>query len=262
MFIESALQLLGEDSQDYVAFFADNEEKYEYLTIKTLGNLYIHGELSEMRRLTAEAEGKKSFTSGIFLQYINFSKAVSDEKLTNEERLDKLLDAIQITHKNFDNKKLKTTVFTYNEITIIGEIAATYHRLGDSEKAVQIIYGLKASMNRNYMDEWEKSRTYPMILFNLSVYLGALERNEEMYDACIEVKQYAIKYNNMRVLPRVLATIAHYHFLKEDYVGYKSTLLEAYFSARGMGQYSLSNLIAKIAKERYNVDVEAVLKSF
>ena len=256
--MEYAFQKLGEDSQDYMAFFLDGDEKFGYLTMKRLGNLHIQENYTEMRRLIGEAEGRKPFTSGIFLQYLLFCKTAADKDLAPQERLDRLTEAIRITEKDFKEEMVGSSVFSYNEIIIISGIADAYHQLGDSQKAVQMMYGLKESMDMGYIDEWEKSRTYPMVLYNLSVYLGALDRDDEMYDVCVEAKKYAVRYNNMRVLPKVLGTIAHYKFLKGDYIGMKDILYQAYFTARGMEQYSMANLIAQVAKERYNIDLNTV----
>ncbi|MDR0325677.1 MAG: helix-turn-helix domain-containing protein [Oscillospiraceae bacterium] len=254
--VEHILQKLGENSQDYSPLLVNADERYGYSVKTRLEQLHRQEDYVEMRRLVADAEGKKPFTSGLFRQVLLFYQVMTDEHVEKEERLERLMEAIGITVKDFNAEKLSVSVFSYTEIIIIDEIANAYHCLGDSEKAVQIMYGLKASLDRNYVDKWEQSRTYPTLLFNLSVYLGALERNDEMYDACVEAKRWAVRYNNTRALPSILATIAHCKFLKGDYIGMTDELLQAYMSARAMEKYRLATRISKVSKERYGIDLE------
>ncbi|MDR0325116.1 MAG: helix-turn-helix transcriptional regulator [Oscillospiraceae bacterium] len=254
--IEHALQRLGEDSQDYIAFFLDGDEKHGYQTIQKLRHLIVEEDYEEIRKVVAEAEGQAAFASGLYLQYIAFCKAVSDGSITEQERLDLLLDVIRMTQKAFPESA--PYFLSHNEITIIGKIASTYHRLGEHEKAVQIMYGVKESMDVFYNDEWEKSQTYPMVLYNLAVYLGALERNKEAQEICIEAKKHAIKYNTMRCLPNIIAYMAHNYFLEEDYSRFKEYFIEAYYTARAMGQHRLANHMIHVATDRYKGHLDGI----
>ena len=177
---EFILQKLGEDSQDTLAFFRDSDERQGHQIYSQLKYHHIQGNRDEMSKLIKEAEKTKYFESGVNLQFLLFCKTEVDKTLSLEDRLGKLLEALRLTEKNFIPEEIGKSVYAYSEIIVIAGIADAYHRMKDYEKAVQIMYGLKESLDVGYINDWEKARVYPAVLFNLSVYLGALERNDEM----------------------------------------------------------------------------------
>lgn len=255
---ETAMQMLGGDSQDYFSFVLDADEQFGYTKLIELRHLVVEGDFESLRILVSELEDKKPFGDRFFEQFLLFCKTISDETTSEEEKLKLLLDIIRMTKKNFDIADIENYLLTYNEITILGRIASAYFRLGDKEKAVQISYGTKNSMDKNYANGWEKSRTYPSLMYNLSKYLGQLGRHDEAFQACITARQWAIKYNKLKALPSILANLAHYYFLKEDFSNFREHILQAYFSARGMDQHRLANEIINASKNVYNFDIESI----
>jgi putative transcriptional regulator len=256
--VEAVLQLLGYDFQDYILFFLEEEERFGYLTIKKLNQLHAIKNYGEMRRLIEEITGRKPFNEGLFLQYLQFCEVVSDEVSTPQERITRLVDIIRLTRRDFQEETVGSTILTTREVTMIALLADIYHIMGNNEKAVQILYGLKKSLDVSFISDREKARTYPAVLFNLSVCLGNLERNEEMNDICMEARRFAVRNESPRSLPSILGTMAHYRFLQKDFVGMKDLLYQAYFTARGLEQFQLANTIAGVARERYGIDLEAI----
>lgn len=257
--LEAAMQMLGEDSQDYFRFIITGDEQFGYENLINLRHLAVEGRLTELRELATELDGKKPFDEHFFSQFLQYCKIISAQEMSEEVKLELLLETIRITKKDFDIGKIRDYLLTYNEITIINKIAEVYFNLGEKEKekekAVQILYGVKDSMDANYANDWEKSRTYPALMYNLSTMLGLSERHDEAYEACHTAMQWAIKFNKMRVLPSILANLAHCLFIKGDMSGVRERIHQAYFSARGMEQFRLATLIRDIAKREYNIEI-------
>lgn len=247
--------MLGEDSQDYFGFILTGDEQFGYENLVKLRHLAVTGQLNELRELTAELDGKKPFDERFYLQFLQYCKIITDKEMSEEVKLELLLETIRITKKDFDISKIHDYLLAYNEITIINRIAEALFNLGEKEKAVQVLYGVKDSMDANYANGWEKSRTYPALFYNLSKVLGLSERHYEAYEACLTAKQWAIKYNKMRVLPSILANLAHCLFLKGDMSGVCEHIHQAYYSARGMEQHRLADMIRDVAKREYNIDI-------
>lgn len=252
---EVAVQMLGENSQDYFGFILTGDEQFGYANLIKLRHLAAEGQLKELRELTAELDGRKPFDERFYLQFLRYCKIISDTEMSEEVKLELLLETIEITKKDFDIGKIHVYLLTHNEIAIINRIAEAYFNLNEKEKAVQILYSVKNSMDANYANGWEKSRTYPALMYNLSKILGLSERHDEAYEACLTAKYWAIKYNNMRVLPSILANIAHCLFLKGDMLGVREHIHQAYYSARGMEQFRLADMVRDVAKREYNIDI-------
>lgn len=259
MSIETALQKLGEDSQLYLINFLDREDEKGYNAVQEMRRLVIERKKPELRALVKMLEGKVPFKSGLYLQYLLFCKAESAESITEQERLDILTSAIKITKKKFCLDEIGVYLLSQTEISVIGKMAETYALLGDNENAVQILYGVKKSMDTFYIEGKEKARLYPNTLYNLSVYLDQLERHEEAQKVCEEARDCAIKFNNTSVLPSILAAMSCHYFLLGDDHNSREFLLQAYYTARALKQFSLAKIIEDIAREEQGVDLTNIV---
>lgn len=113
---------------------------------------------------------------------------INEAKYTNEERLEQLETAIQLTCPKYKNGFIPQ-VLSYDEIILLNNIAICHHVEGDSAQAIRILTSLKDYFDHHMISAEEALRTQPMVLYNLSKYLGLNGR----YDECIEICDMGIR---------------------------------------------------------------------
>ncbi|MCM1223714.1 MAG: hypothetical protein NC548_55615, partial [Lachnospiraceae bacterium] len=125
-------------------------------------------------------------------QFYLFELAISKshkEKCT--ELKNDMLKVIKITIPNYDeNFDISKHYLTVLELMRINNIAIEEGLLGNKEKAISIMMSLKEYFETDKVDVHEKIKEYPVILSNLSDWLGETER----YQECLEVVEDGIKF--------------------------------------------------------------------
>ncbi len=155
-----------------------------------LRQAYIRGDYQKASKLLTEFKSAYESASPENKQvYDTISVLIEqrDNKITDDEALDKLECALRLTSLKYSRNSLPKYL-SYDEIIILNNIAIRLWRTGNKEKAVEILYHISDFYDSQKCDIEEALRTQPMILYNLSKYLGLLER----YNDCIAVCNRAI----------------------------------------------------------------------
>lgn len=105
------------------------------------------------------------------------------ERYTNEERLQELENALRLTHPNYQRGKIPF-LLSYEEIILMNNIANTHAMLGNRETAIRLLYQIYDYYGSHMVNMEEILRTAPIILYNLSKYLGLENRYEECIRIC------------------------------------------------------------------------------
>lgn len=127
-----------------------------------------------------------------------------------EKMTELLLKAILYTMPDFSVSSLmKCRFLTFDEITIINNLAINYKYLGKKEEAKNMLLYLKEYLEYKDIDLEEKSKTYPMILFNLSNWFGMEGRNELAFELCNTGIDFCIQYGKLTVFPRLIFNKAY-----------------------------------------------------
>lgn len=113
---------------------------------------------------------------------------INESKYSNGERLEQLEAAIQLTCPKFKSGVIPK-VLSYDEIILLNNIAICHNARGDTAQAIEILTALKEYFDHHVISVEEALRTQPMILYNLSKYLGLSGR----YDECIEICDLGIR---------------------------------------------------------------------
>lgn len=109
-------------------------------------------------------------------------------QVSNTEKLKQLEIAIQLTCPKYKCNYIPR-VLSYEEIILLNNIAICYDTLGDRSHAISILTALKEYYDHHVVSEEEALRTQPMILYNLSKFLGL----SGQYDECIEICDLGIR---------------------------------------------------------------------
>lgn len=109
--------------------------------------------------------------------------------------LEELLDALRMTApENFETwMREKRKLLTFDEIVIWNNIAIQYKYMKQSDRALEIWKMLREYLSVREVDEDEKAKIYPVILYNLSgiyaqrnLYAEAVQYSEEGIRNCVE----------------------------------------------------------------------------
>ena len=168
-------------------------------------------DFKEVDELIHELEGQINEWNVLERQYLLFAKAsiLMKEKHDNESAESILMDAIHITIPDFEPKKgLKRRLLTFTEITIINSIALIKCENAEETTGLKLLLELKAYMEEHEIDQEEKARKYPMIIYNITTILGKKELHQEVYDLCGEAVSFCVEHNKLIALPYLLTNKA------------------------------------------------------
>lgn len=230
--LEGLMQRLGTVDRIYNVY-ANKEERERYeleqQLARSLGNRdYGQAEslVSCMEKKIAQSPGKPSCRN-MEEQYLAFANVLIQKqkgKGTNWV-LKGLLDAIHMTIPDFDGIHIKSRLLTYHEIAILNNIGCAYHSLGKVMDAVQLLLGLKEYMERHILGSDEMSLKYPMVLQNLSSWLGQEGMYQDALALCQAGLDYCIKYGRLHTFPMLLcnkacalAELGQYDMAKENFL--------------------------------------------
>lgn len=200
---DALMQRLGVSNSIYSAFISKEEMELYRLTQQLVWRLE-RLDFEESVRLANELESKIKEKDILEKQYLLFAKAqiLLNEKKNNEEKaLELLLSAIHITIPDFEIEKgAKRRLLTFNEITIINGIASIKISNGDEKAGLKLLFQLKEYMEEHKIDEEEKAKKYPMILYNITKSLGNIGLHQEVYNLCGEAIAFSVKHNKLSIL--------------------------------------------------------------
>lgn len=114
--------------------------------------------------------------------FILYQTLLNEEQYTNSEKLERFETALRLTCPGYSCTHIPH-VLSYEEIILLNNVAICYNLAGEREYAISILISLKEYYEHHVISAEEALRTQPMILYNLSKFLGQIGR----YDECIEV---------------------------------------------------------------------------
>lgn len=202
--LEAILQRLGY-SDLMVSTFMEKEGFDAHEMKFKIRQAVILGDYEQARQLLEEYVRRNKKLSPMDRQFSLFLETViPPSQLPPSEMLDRLESALKLTCPQYEDGRYPA-LLSYEEISILSNIATCYHYMGNLPRAIDMLYYLKSYYERNFINIEEALRTQPMILCNLSQFLGLAGR----YDECIEICDLGIRI--ARETGRCLA-LARMHF--------------------------------------------------
>ncbi len=185
---EMLMQRLGYSVMS-LDFFTDERDFLSYELRLRITHEYMAHNYAEAKRLLEELKGVLTEPTRIDEQYLLLEEVLlNEEKYTNEQKLEMCERAFQLTCPKY-KKNYIPKVLSYEEIILLNNIAIYYGRQGNYARAITIFKAVKAYYENHVVSVEEALRTEPMILYNLSKYLGL----NGQYDECIEVCDLGIR---------------------------------------------------------------------
>lgn len=191
------------------------EEEMEWYRLKSkiqyttaLDNWNIEKELQELENIA------KKHTNGE-KQFIMFNRAVVNMK--KGEDIDKVIDmlseAMRITYPQFDiSKTASVKLLTMDEMLIISNIAIALNSKGSVLDAIKWETFLKEYMENDRLEYDGVGRLYPLVVFNLSNWVGSYNRYEEALQLCNIGIEYCNEHGKLNMYTELLYNKSKYLF--------------------------------------------------
>ena len=134
-----------------------------------------------------------------------------------KEELSLLLKAIRLTVPRFDIEKINDSLYYFNEVKIINQIALAYSHDGDHETANDIFRQLLKYIETHYQDIRRSAGYFPLVAHNYARELGLSGRYKEAIKIGAKGWAISIKHRHYNFLGGILHTMAEcYHYLGND----------------------------------------------
>ncbi len=253
----SLLQRLGESylSIDSLMSQSDLEKIKATREIRRLCN---QGRYKEAQKLLDSISGCRGMSKQDiqFCDMMNTEILCAEGLITKETALQNDEKTLRMTCENYRIDNLPK-IMTFNEISLLNKIACYYDYLGQSDKAIKILYHIISFHKSGIVDEQESLRTLPMVLYNLSNILGRSGNYDDCLSICNEGIELEMKTKSYYFLPSYMYNkgwVLTKRGRAEDREEAKKLLLDAYDLSRIINDRpNRTRLIAKMLSEDYGL---------
>lgn len=128
---------------------------------------------------------------------------INMKQYSGEEALALFESALRLTCPTYNESRIPH-LLSYEEITLLNNIAICYDKLEMHYQAISVLRTLKAYYDTHIINSEEAMRTQPMILYNLSKVLGRAGYYEECLGVCDESIHLAKRTSRCQYLGEVL----------------------------------------------------------
>lgn len=181
-------------------------------------------------------------------------------ELSNSEALCRFEETIRLTHSGYTKDNLPS-LLTYEDILILNNIALQYAEIGERDTTIKIFYHIKNFYDSMICDIEEALRTQPMILYNLSKYLGLSKRYSECISICEEGIKLAVETGRCSHLSETYYNLS-WSLYHRNRPGDKEASLYyiklAYYTACSVMKEDDIKWFAEVIKDRYNITMESL----
>ena len=254
---EMLMQRLGYSAMS-IDFFSDKQTfRLHELKIKTR-YAYMTEDYSLAKTRFDEFDGLLDNPTNIDKQFsILYKTLLNKEQYDSTSRLKQFEDALKLTCPKYDTGYIPH-VLSYEEIILLNNIAVCNDAAGDRNRAIFILYTLKEYYEHHMISTDESLRTQPLILYNLSKYLGLSGR----YNECIEICDLGIRIaRTTRRCPYLARTLYNrgWALLRRKCIGdgelAEISLKQAYHFSAIMGKTQDSEFIRSIYQQSFAKDI-------
>ena len=236
--IEMLLQRLGLSDAILYNYIDENTFYLHELKLR-IRHFVIFKKFEDAQELLTEYENKADMDSPLEQQFVLlFSTIAATTAYSNEERLRNFEEAIRLTCPKYTGGYLPQ-ILSYEEITILNNIAGCYQSMQNYSKAIEILSHIKRYYESGIVNTEEVLRTQTMILYNLSKCLGLAGEYSDCIAVCDKGIQIARETGRCGCLAETLYNRAWSlarRMLPGDFEQAEATALDAYNAAVVMGK--------------------------
>ncbi len=253
---ELILQRLGYSSGAFDGFLTDKDFTTAQ-TIQKAKNLTSLGKNDEARAVIEELSRDYESLRLQDKQYCDRTETIllnSSDKISDEQALKNLIRILERSIGRFNLDELPKVV-SFEEMSLLNNIAIRYARIGRMDTAIKILYHMKDINEQNIIDQYESMKSLPGILYNLSKYLGLSGRYDESIAICEHSIELLRRTGWFRLLPQTMYDLGWSLFKRgraEDLARVRKIMNEAYrLSSIISGDGKLTRHISKFIAENF-----------
>jgi len=233
--LQSILQRLGY-SDSVVNHVSEKEDLSIYLMRYDLRQAYITNDFEKAEWLLSEFSNMPIELSPVNRQAyeeIDILLKLDKKEISSSEALERFENALKLTCPKYTRDNLPRFL-TYEEILILNNIALCLNSENNNDKAIEILYHIKNYYDKHMCDIEEALRTQPMVLYNLSRFLGLAGRIDESISVCNQGIRLARDTGRCSHLAKTLYNLARGLYERNkpgDREDSKHIALQAYYFA-------------------------------
>ena len=258
--LEGLLQRLGIVDRIYNVFL-NRQEREGYELEQQLTSCLGNRDFEQAERLAASIEARIQGHRGNSVhlkmekQYLAFAKVLIEKEKGKKAEwvLKELLHTIHMTMPDFDGIHIRSRLLTYHEITILNNIGCAYYNLGRVLEGIQLLYGLKEYIESHTLHGDEISDKYPMILQNLSSWLGREGMHKDALKLCQAGIDYCIEYGKLHTFPMLLCNKACALAALEQYDVALEFFAQSIAVFQAINQHECAEQVKKYAMIHYGI---------
>jgi len=232
--LEAIFGRLGINPNSLANIFLDEGTVATERVKAELDSCLINGLTEKANELITQLENNNKFAKNKFnMQHLLAAKAANAVNMGEPpEAVLKILDmAINSTWKKFDEKRVCEYLLTNADLKIISMRAMSLFELGERGRGIDLLYALKENIEKNTIDNEEKGRRLPQIIYHLAMYLGQLATNRVDYktvsELCDRGRKVCIETSYYLFLPSILMVKADARYQLGDKDGCRKLLIQS-----------------------------------
>lgn len=204
---EALMQRLGEPASFFSVYVGKKELEVENICRKVLRILARH-QLENPGLVLGEYQAVLEKYKLVESQIMLCMKAICHSQMEEppEAVMEELLLALN-EKKPVDVEvwiKEERKFLTFDEIIIWNNIAIQYKRMKNFQKAIDIWSALQLYLNNHEVDNEERAKVYPVILYNLAGTYSLVDLHMEAVERCEEGIRVCVEYGKLFPLPYLL----------------------------------------------------------
>ncbi len=256
---EALCERLGKEYHLYAHTIVDSNHEYFELKYE-IRECLINRDYEKGAVLLAEIE-KLKLKEKICRQFILFIKTLIEAKgnYKHPNFLSNMNFALSLTAPKFEERLLQFSLYSFDEINILVNIALAYAAIGDAPKAIAIFYHIKEYFDNVPMDAKCKGYFYPIICYNLSKYLGLEHRYNEALEICDLGIKCCIEYDKLYIFAEIIynKSYVQYELGYEDLA--LQTLRKSYYISLATGNELMTNHILARLEKNHGLNISNVI---
>ena len=207
LILEKLFERLGTENNLFNSFVS-REEMELYSAIQNLIRDITDEDVTKLKEHISLVENLATDASELEHQCLYFAKGELARQKDKDDKkaMEMYMKAIHITLPDFDGKSpLRNNLLTFDEIMIINSISILYSN--DEKNIMNAIHRdmwLKEYMENKIVDGKMKTAKYPMILYNLSCWLGVENCHAEALKMAEQGINFCIEYGNLAFFPLLI----------------------------------------------------------
>jgi len=264
--LEGIMQRLGRDIGKYFDTFLSSTDFEEKQMRDELNSRLAHRRYAEAEDLLQKLKTKKAYQKGVNLQFIRLAEAsiYREKNGYNDTHLEMLIKAwgtVRGTPNEdtpdeytFDEDAIINQRLTFKEVTTVNQIAIHLCETGQQRKGLRLFEDLIKNMDKFYVDNTEKMRMYPAILYNYSKNLGRAGMRKDAFALAIEGDEICAGDGDLDMLSSFAGNRAYSLQDLGDKEKSVPIFAQAYHSSGMVGKIENQNITKQYVKKRFNID--------